>query len=402
MTARGVAGAEGEGYRLTPETYPRRVLLLVTGLSPQVVTETVYALAVERAPPFVPTEVTLLTTTDGAERARLSLLSEDPGWFGRLCRDYGLEGIRFDDSCIQVLDGQDGRALADIRAPEDNERAADRITESVRALTADPRSAVHVSIAGGRKTMGFFAGYALSLFGRPQDRLSHVLVEAPFESHPDFFYPTPRPRVVYTPPPDSRPLDTSQARVSLAEVPFVRLREGLPTRLLEGRASFTRAVEAAQRALGPPALELDPATLGVVAAGERFTLKPADFSFYRWLADRRRQGRPAVRWDDPHLAAEYLAWYAKAVGDMSGGYERAEEALARGMGKEWFEQRKARTNGAIRKELGDQLAQPYLIVGSGKRPHTRFGLALEPDCIRYRTAPDRAPGGGPRRRGAPR
>jgi CRISPR-associated protein (TIGR02584 family) len=381
---------------LTPETYPRRILLLVTGLSPQVVTETVYALAVQRDPPFVPTEVQLLTTTEGAERARLSLLSEEPGWFGRLCHDYGLTGIRFDGSCIQVLDGPDGQALADIRTPADNEHAADRITEAVRTLTADPNSALHVSLAGGRKTMGFFAGYALSLFGRPQDRLSHVLIEAPFESHPDFFYPTPRPRVVYTPPPDSRPLDASQARVSLAAVPFVRLREGLPTRLLEGRASFTQAVDAAQRALAPPELVLEPERLSVVAAGESFTLKPADFAFYRWLADRRLQGRHAVRWNDPDLAEEYLAYYRDAVGEMSGEYERAEDALSRGMDKDWFLQRKARTNGAIERALGAQLAQPYLIVGSGNRPHTRFGLGLEPDRIQYHpgAGPEKAAGHG--------
>jgi CRISPR-associated protein (TIGR02584 family) len=28
---------------------------------------------------------------------------------------------------------------------------------------------------GERKTMGFYVGYALSLFGRAQDRLSHVI-----------------------------------------------------------------------------------------------------------------------------------------------------------------------------------------------------------------------------------
>jgi CRISPR-associated protein (TIGR02584 family) len=48
---------------------------------------------------------------------------------------------------------------------------------------------LHVSIAGGRKSMGFFAGYAFSLFGRTQDRLSHVLVNDPFESFPDFYFP---------------------------------------------------------------------------------------------------------------------------------------------------------------------------------------------------------------------
>ncbi|MBP8198387.1 MAG: TIGR02584 family CRISPR-associated protein, partial [Chromatiaceae bacterium] len=164
--------------------YPRRILLAVTGLTPQVVTETLYALAVQRQPAFIPTEIHLLTTAEGAEAARLGLLSADPGWFHRLCRDYALPAMTFDASHIQVLRDVDGAPLEDIRTPADNQRAADTITETLRTLTADPDAALHVSIAGGRKTMGYYLGYALSLFARPQDRLSHVLVSAPFEGCP--------------------------------------------------------------------------------------------------------------------------------------------------------------------------------------------------------------------------
>src|SRR2546427_12173331 len=62
----------------SPQTFPRRLLLAVTGLSPQVVTETLYALTQKVSPAFVPTEIHLLTTAEGAERARLTLLSDDP------------------------------------------------------------------------------------------------------------------------------------------------------------------------------------------------------------------------------------------------------------------------------------------------------------------------------------
>lgn len=169
-----------------PETHARRILLAVCGLSPQVVTETLYALAVKRQPAFVPTEIHLLTTREGGERARLSLLSRAPGWLGRFRRDYRLPSLGLSAANIHVLAGERGR-LADIRTPADNERLADALTDLVRRLTSDPAAALHVSIAGGRKTMGFYAGYALSLFGRPQDRLSHVLVSAEFECNPDFF-----------------------------------------------------------------------------------------------------------------------------------------------------------------------------------------------------------------------
>jgi len=193
--------------------YPRRILLAVTGLTPQVVTETLYALAVQRQPPFIPTEIHLLTTGEGAEAARLGLLSEDPGWFHRLCRDYALPPIAFNASHIQVLRDAVGQPLGDIRTPDDNQRAADAITETVRNLTADPQAALHVSIAGGRKTMGYYLGYALGLFGRPQDCLSHVLVSEPFESSPEFYYPTRYNRVIVLR--DNKLADTIDAHEAL-------------------------------------------------------------------------------------------------------------------------------------------------------------------------------------------
>ena len=66
-------------------------------------------------------------------------------------------------------------SLADIRDERDNAYAADQITKLIAMLTRDSERALHVSIAGGRKTLGFYAGYARSLLGRGQDRLSHVL-----------------------------------------------------------------------------------------------------------------------------------------------------------------------------------------------------------------------------------
>lgn len=368
---------------LAPHRFERRILLAVTGLSPQVVTETLYALATCGSDPFIPTEVRLLTTAQGAERARLSLLHPDSGWFQRLCADYGLRGMRFTAADIAVLRDEAGRLLEDIRTPADNRRAGDRLTAVVRELTADPDSALHVSIAGGRKTMGFYAGYALSLFGRPQDRLSHVLVSPAFESHPDFYYPTPYSRVIHTFPPDSRPLDTRDAEVSLAEIPFVRLREGLPARLLGGEEDFSETVAAAQRALEPPALMVDIAHRRITAGGETVELKPAELAFYAWMARRRKAARDPVHWRDPDIAKGYLAEYGAIVGPHSGDYERAEQALKNQILKDWFEQRKSRTNTALKKALGGQLARPYLITGTGKRPETRFGLTLPVESIRF-------------------
>ena len=281
---------------MNPEKYTRRILLCVSGLSPQIVTETLYALTVTAEPRFVPTEIHLLTTAEGAERARLTLLSDEPGWFHRLRQDYGLPDIHFTLDSLHLLRGADGRLLNDIRGVADNEAIADAITNKVRELTADPDSAVHASIAGGRKTMGFYLGYALSLFGRPQDRLSHVLVSSSFETNASFFYPSPTPKVIFANPPDQRPLDASTAEVMLADIPFVRLRDGLQEALLREGASFGEVVRQAQRNLAAPALTLDAATCRVRCGETVLRLTPISFAWLAWFARRALAGLPPIHW----------------------------------------------------------------------------------------------------------
>jgi CRISPR-associated protein (TIGR02584 family) len=225
--------------------FPRRVLAIAVGMTPQVVTETLYALAVQAEEKFVPTEICIITTAEGAARIHADLLDPQHGQFHALCREYGLEGrIQFDADSIEVLAGPDG-PLQDIRTPAENVLAADAITAFVRRLCADPQAAVQVSIAGGRKSMGYYLGYALSLFGRTQDGLSHVLVNAPFETNRAFFFPPIEPRLLTLA--DGRQVSTAEARVEWAEIPFVRLREGLPAALLAGEGSFSATVAAATR-----------------------------------------------------------------------------------------------------------------------------------------------------------
>ena len=69
---------------IQPADFPRRVQLAVSGLTSQIVTETMYALAADEFARFVPTEVHLLTSAEGARRAELSLLRDELGWFHKL------------------------------------------------------------------------------------------------------------------------------------------------------------------------------------------------------------------------------------------------------------------------------------------------------------------------------
>jgi len=369
----------------------RRVLLLASGLSPQIVTETLYALAVARKPRWVPDEVHLITTAKGKERALSDLLAPKTGWFHRLREEYDLPPIQFDSRTIHLLTDATGRPLEDIRTEADNEAAADAIVDLVRCLTMRPETELHVSIAGGRKTMGFFLGYALSLYGRVQDTMSHVLVSEPYESHPEFFYPSRRQRMIRAP--DGKMLDTSDARIWLAEIPYVRMRLGVPEELIQGKVRYLDVVQAVESSLAKARIRLLPKQKKVETPLGVFELPPVDFAFYWWLADLRRERResgyaycPKDGLPDRKARDDYLSYLRRISNDgFSGHYGRTERGLRDGMTRAFFQERKSRINQRIRQALKTQQS-PYEIV-RWRLDDGRYGFGLwhlAPEAIEVR------------------
>jgi CRISPR-associated protein (TIGR02584 family) len=347
---------------------------VITGLSPQVVTETIWALA-QREPPAAPQEIVLLTTAPGEAVAQRLL----PPALRELSAQLG---VALPPPEIQVMRDRRGQPLDDISSTDDNQAAADAITAAIRVATADPDVQLHVSIAGGRKTMGCLAGMALSLFGRAQDQLTHVLVDARFQAREDFFFPPDPPRRL--PLPDGGTVDTRDCRVVLAEIPFVRLRGQWRAETIG--ASYAAAVEAAQAALLPPVLELDARSNTARFGAIPCRLTPSLFGILLWFAERASNGEPALLWshDDgvpEALARACLASIARAAGSSQHPAVRAaRRALAHGMDKAFLAEKVSRLNRLTRDALGPDAA-PYLIQREGRRPNTAYRLALPPEAI---------------------
>lgn len=365
-----------------PETFGRRILLLSTGETPQVVTETLYALAVEREPAFVPTEIYLVTTQKGFQVAKRDLLDPGQGKFFRLCADYKIPPPKFDAFCIRVLPG------ADIRTAQENEMAADDITEVVREFTRDAGSALHVSIAGGRKSMGFYLGTALSFFARPQDRLSHVLADPPGGNSQDFYYPLPLKK--------GEKLVPGTRGVDFSEIPFVQLRRKLSDDdpLFSGKLSYTQMVAALQAAIGPKEIVIDIGKRTLHCGGKKVTLQPLNLAWYLYMARRKLKGEPPVAYYDVE-EKDFLDAYLEIEHETSMRYEIAELVFSalgynvpvkvlRKLGKEdaqiklsgmefdqdiylsarknYFQERQSRVCDAIVEALGNKAeAAPYLI-----------------------------------------
>jgi len=207
------------------------ILLAVTGLSPAIVTETVWALAHEKKR-VLPERVVFITTLVGAEKIQQQLFTALPAFGGKTAWEALRTALKAKDHELiaepaRVI-GQANRksgtfdGLADIVTPEQNDLAAAFILEQVRQVVTNPDTRLIASIAGGRKTMGALLHAAITLLGRETDRLTHVLVDAPYETMPGFFFPgQPGPVLKDREGKEHLPV---KAGVHLADVPFVPLR----------------------------------------------------------------------------------------------------------------------------------------------------------------------------------
>src|SRR5215213_7534221 len=129
----------------------RNILLCVAGATPQIITETLYALTQQQNPKVKIDEIRVITTLEGRNRVVATLLDKEKGMFYQFCDDFGIaaDSITFDETCISLLRTRDGRTLEDIRTPEENELAGDQICEIVRELCKDENTRIFASAAGG-------------------------------------------------------------------------------------------------------------------------------------------------------------------------------------------------------------------------------------------------------------
>ncbi|ANG62211.1 CRISPR-associated protein [Marinobacterium aestuarii] len=229
------------------------MLLAVSGMSPAIITETLFS--INRKGSAWPQALKIITTSKGAERLWQGLVLD--GHLDRLCAVLDNPRIPFSRDDILVVPGKDGEPVVDARSVEDHEALANFIVTTVRDYTRDENTGIHASIAGGRKTMTFYLGYAMSLFGRRIDSLSHVLVSEGYENHPDFFYPTRESHPIRLR--DGTTLDARDAEVTLADIPFIRQRRLVPELLKEfsEQVNFRELVNLINLGDEPQALRLD-------------------------------------------------------------------------------------------------------------------------------------------------
>ena len=295
--------------------HPETILLAVTGMSPAILTETVWALAQEN-PPVLPDRIVVLTTTVGKDQIERELFTPQPH-FNDQCgwdclreklqeRGHDMKGrLRFDPaSDLHILTRWDESShrnlfLTDIRTAADNEAVADCILEFVRSIVESPDTRLIASIAGGRKTVGTLLYACMTLVGREDDRLTHVLVNEPFDDarlSPRFYFPE-QPSAELTTP-DNKTVRAPEAHIDLADVPFVPLRNlfSRELRRMPGRFSalVAQCSEGIRKRSGNRVkLVVHRSRPEIEVNGIRIKLSPKEQLLALFLADRGRKTQPA-------------------------------------------------------------------------------------------------------------
>jgi len=291
---------------------PRTILVATTGLSPAVLTETVWALAQEK-PPVIPDIVVVLTTKTGATKIAEQLFGPDAVWDQLRRAILGKKAdtdprLDFDVSPdrVKVVHHRVGTRrlpLDELATPEQNTAFADAITQELWTHTGQSDTRVVASLAGGFKTMSALLLSAMQLLSNPRDRVTHILVSGGYDSAtPPFFFPHQKHQSLRARDGSALLAANAAPLLQLIDMPVIPLRRWFADVLDRKPPSYQTLVHGSIAALeahvGDLTLELGPVVLPSAKSkhsmrlnGTEHALSPDRYVYLRFFAERLHAGK---------------------------------------------------------------------------------------------------------------
>jgi CRISPR-associated protein (TIGR02584 family) len=365
----------------------KTILLAVCGLSPQVITETLFGLhqtgrTVEA--------IHIITTQLGKEKILSTLLEAGAGYYFRYLREYEQEirSIDFGPPTIHTVCDEMGREIPDIRDEADNEQLLRMCLDLTFRFTRNPETAVYFSVAGGRKTMSSCLALAAQMYGRSQDRLFHVLVSPEFESHPVFFYPPKTSHLLELKDARGNPYlkETRYAEVTLVHLPFVSIRERLGEKYLKKPMDPATLMISLVRE-DQTRLVINLIQKKVIYRGIELDLMPARlalFAFFALLKKGCVLSAPSCnRCTECYLDLEGIFKNQKKIADLYSklaGNRPIEEMSDTGiinLNADNFTMYKSKIHKDLQNRFGLYALKDLEIASVGKRPNTWYGIGID-------------------------
>lgn len=331
------------------------------GLSPAVVTETVYTLA-QRGE--CPDRVIILTTAEGEERAVRTLLNPIP--WQAMAKRLDKPALAHLEPSLEVapVSGDADPAWTAATQPESLNAFADLVLAILRPLTKSREGRVHMSIAGGRKSMGALASLVFALVARPQDQLSHVQVAQVLEHDPTFLFPR---------------TSTEEALLRLVDIPHLRLRPLMREPDLERLMTYHALVCQAEVTVLPPQVGVavgSPASLQV--NGAPLVLPPREFAFFTFVLAAHLAARVLSRQGFP--VATLVAWRTRLAPERE---DTIRAAYTAGLSVERVQEHVSHVNRALKAKLSPGEMDWVRIRSLGPRGSRTYGMALPAQNVHW-------------------
>ena len=364
----------------------RYILISLLGRTPQLLTESLYALRIQKQIPI--SEIWVLTTPEGKQAVFDKLLSKEKGRFYEFCRDWNIDpkSINFDENNFLVAPARESLAGDQGGC----EPLVDKMMELIKKLTQCSDTVLYCSLAGGRKTMSVYLAYTLQFYGRAQDKLFHVLTSPEvFEDQKNFYYPPPKKKKIKLS--DGKKIYTDQADILMVDVPYVHLRQMLPIPVDEMDYTFSELVRWTQQMLELPHLVINLNGKCIYIGNKKVDLTPIEFATYQYYAER------SLARDEKIHVTDYVKYFEKFDGSFfsedglmrlleiysqlvpSGTVDRFKRvALEKGrLRLERSCEHFSRIKGKIKKALNDDSLLDYYIISGVGRYVKSYGIKLD-------------------------
>jgi CRISPR-associated protein Csx14 len=365
----------------------KTVMLAVTGLSPQVITETLYAL--HQSSRHVDA-IHVITTRDGKEKIFAELFGGKNGHYYQYLKEYGIDPatIDFGHRNIHVITDEYGIELPDIESESDNEQLLKKCMDLAFYFTKDPETAVFFSIAGGRKTMSSCLTLAAQMYGRPQDRLYHVLVSPEFESNRNFFYPPRKSQAIELRNNQMQPFnkETKFAQINLIHIPFVSIRDNLSGDMLkEPKEPGTLALSLIKEETSRLIVNLISGK--IVFKKVEMDMMPAHLALYAFFAMQKKNCSKEVEtcgncidcFLDVHAVYEKQKEINNIYKKISGSRpldEMSDTGIVK-LNSDNFSAYKAKIKANLLGRFGPYALKELEIASVGSRPNTQYGILMD-------------------------
>jgi len=370
----------------------KNIILSVVGLTPQVITETLFAMHQQNK---LIDAIHVITTRKGREKINAHLLAPGSGKYYQYLKEYDVNAgsIDFGFDNIHTIKDTNGIEIDDIVGEEENECLLRKCLELAFNLTRDASTSLFFSIAGGRKTMSVCLMLAAQLYGRSQDRVYHVLVSPEFESNRDFYYPPRESVPIELRDENGQPYikETRYASVNLISIPFVSIRDKLSDGMLDvpkdpatlmlslvKEESYQLTVDLPSAKITYKNLELD--------------MMPARLALYAFFALQKKNCKKDVNTcrgctecfvsiSQIYKHQDQITELYKKISGCRGPAEMSDSGIL-SLNSENFNSYKAKIKKDLKNGFGLYALAELAIDSSGKRPDTKYGIRTDRSRIR--------------------